>query len=575
MRRIIAVFLSVVLAFSLRAADYYVSGVNASRSDSNAGTSTSLPWATIAKANAKYADGTIGPGDNVYVDRSGDIAGNLLCAPTTSPANEGQRMFVSSYGSGSGAILQGTGGAGVEVRDCSYVTVSNLIFVGPGINSSGTYPTRTTSTTSTGASILFSTTSSTVPRVGLTATGNVMSGSLAGVAFKSSLLKPTVSFDQYTVTNNFLDLTGIYGIGVWGSSFFEDSGSGPWGKYNSNGYIAGNRITNTLGITAFTQGGVETQTGFGIVHCFGTDLVMERNYIDDTGSGSSTTSQGGPTAILTLQCARVTIRANKVARSHAPNNIDASGIDHDGDCVDVVSEYNWIQDCDGPAFQIYGAGTHSGNVIRYNITQNNGLRGASAGGRVASALGIYGGATPKIYNNTFYHYYTGSGTNVLIAADSADYANNIFAIENGATYGSLAATSTVVGNTYNTRAGSSFSITINGATYTTLAGLHGGGLEKNGGIDYGASGDAVFTNAGNGGAGLPSAQIETLSAYDISGASAAHNAGINLATWGVTAPVLDFHGNTALSGVDSGAVRYGSTYAVQPSGSPVFFRRRF
>jgi Right handed beta helix region len=565
----------VCLIFSthLWATNYYVSSSGSGGSDGNAGTSTGAPWLTISKVN------TVGllAGDSVSFNGGNTFTGNLLVNPATPPSSEGQRITVTSYGTGQATIQPGAGGAGVETLDTGYVTISNLIITGPGLVSSGTIPNRTSTTTSTAAGVLFMTTSSTVSRVGLTVTNCTISGCLSGVAMLSSILHPTISFTTTTISNNTIYNCGIYGVGIFGSSFFVAGGS-VTGNFCYDTTVSGNNIHDIEGITEFQQGGSVTWTGFGIINFFANNTIILRNRVDGTGASSKNNVIGGPTAILSANITGTTISYNEVARSHAPNNVDGSGIDHDGDCVNVVSEYNWVHDCDGPGLQVYGFGTHTGNVFRYNIVQNCGLTAAPAGGQTASALAVWQGGTPKVYNNTFYASKSGSSATQLIAADQCAYANNIFAIENGASFGSLASTSTLVGNTYNVRTGSSFSINVNSTNYGSLVALHAAGLEKNAGTNYGAEGDPAFANAGTGGQILPSAQVETLSNYDISGASVAHNAGLSLTTWGVTAPSTDWHGNTALLGVDSGAVRYGSTY---PSGSPVpgvgpgFFIRKF
>ena len=185
---------------------YYVS---ATGSDSANGTSTGTPWQTIGKVN------TVGllAGDSVSFKGGDAFAGNLLVNPATPPANEGQRIRVTNYGTGQATIQPGTGGAGVEVRDCGYVTV-DVIIAGPGISLAGSYPTLVATTTSTAAGVLWYNTSSTVARTNLIVNNCTISGCLSGVALLSAFLKPTTAFDTFSITNNTIFNCGIYGIGM-------------------------------------------------------------------------------------------------------------------------------------------------------------------------------------------------------------------------------------------------------------------------------------------------------------------------------------------------------------------------
>jgi hypothetical protein len=110
-----------------------------------------------------------------------------------------------------------------------------------------------------------------------------------------------------------------------------------------------------------------------------------------------------------------------------------------------------------------------------------------------------------------------------------------------------------------------------------LSALHAANFEKSsGGSNIGATGDPVFANPGNGHLQAFTTPIARLSAYDISGASAAHKCGVDLTTCNVTPATTDIHGNASIVGgvYDAGVDRYGSVLAANTGAGSAGFSLR-
>src|SRR5439155_393532 len=75
----------------------------------------------------------------------------------------------------------------------------------------------------------------------------------------------------------------------------------------------------------------------------------------------------------------VTFQYNESYGNHTRTATDVGGFNFDWDTTNSLMQYNYAHDNDGPAF-LPGAGSHvnSGNVIRYNISENDGRRNGRA-----------------------------------------------------------------------------------------------------------------------------------------------------------------------------------------------------
>ena len=147
MHRIVMTTLLLIFACHVWATDYYVSSIRSGRSDSNAGTSSTAPWATFGKVMSAWGP-TIKAGDTVHLERgslwdyslSGDwrvpSGGSATAGPITLRGDD--------YGTGAKPILRRSSGSVscvcFWIRDYSYITLRDFVLDGgsaQGVNSVG------------------------------------------------------------------------------------------------------------------------------------------------------------------------------------------------------------------------------------------------------------------------------------------------------------------------------------------------------------------------------------------------------------------------------------------------------
>jgi hypothetical protein len=102
---------------------YYVS--SSSGSDSNSGTSTSSPWKTVTKVNAR----SYSPGDFILFKRGDTWVGSNFSKTltTTSAGISGKQITYGDYGSGAAPVLEGNNviGTGIHISR-NYVTINGF-----------------------------------------------------------------------------------------------------------------------------------------------------------------------------------------------------------------------------------------------------------------------------------------------------------------------------------------------------------------------------------------------------------------------------------------------------------------
>ena len=99
---------------------------------------------------------------------------------------------------------------------------------------------------------------------------------------------------------------------------------------------------------------------------------------------------------------------------------DGGGFDIDGDAQNSFLQYNYAHDNQGEGYLLwtgsFGGEGHTNNIMRFNISENDGTVGSSGSGGFVIQGTTSGGTTDYIYNNTFYStetycgYVSGSGT---------------------------------------------------------------------------------------------------------------------------------------------------------------------
>lgn len=537
--------------------------ISATGSDGNDGLTTSTPWQTITKVNT---NGYV-PGDTISFKGGDAFLGNMLVAPGTQPG-VATRIVISSYGTGNATIAGGNTYA-IKLSNCGYITIKNLTLTGTAYGSSGTYPTRTVTTTATSgtAVLMLETTTASPYRSGIIVDSLTITGGFQGIQVGSTFGSGTTQvYDTLQISNCTVHDSAWGGIIILGAVDYSTSG-----RLNKFIRVSDCNVYNIPGVT-----GVSGGSGFPIFAFCATDVTFERCVAHHYGDAQNLSAGNGTVGFMFVHSTRGYMRSCEAYDAFAPQNIDGSAFDFDADCTNCVIEYCYGHDTDGPVMFLWnddgGATSSTGSAIRYNIFVNGGRDTANYGtgihwnGNVGSAL---------VYNNVFYNAKPGTSTGLLGFTNSSNniqFYNNIFAVTGGQNFGT-ANSATFFANVYNVRAGSTFSLTTTSGTYTTIAALRVAGYETFNGLSVGVTGDPVWTTPGDTTAYLPATPLRQINAWNLGVNSAARGAGVNLSTVVGTqfVPSFDFHGNQATStptpaftGIDSGPVAYGSAYV--PSG---------
>ena len=230
-------------------------------------------------------------------------------------------------------------------------------------------------------------------------------------------------------------------------------------------------------------------------------------------------------------------------------------------------QYNYSYNNEGAGYlfaQFSGATAFTDNVARYNISESDGRRNSYGAVHLWSS-GTGGGIQrTDIYGNTVYLAPSGSGSPKALIFHSGGSTirntrvfNNIFVTTGGlelfrAT--SIPNSTSIFGNLYWSN-GAAFNLRWGGTMYTSLAAWRSAsGLETFAGAPTGVQADPLLKNPGGEVALTDPALLVTLTGYEINVGSPALNAGIDLASKGISGGSRDYFGNGLPTGVfDIGA----------------------
>lgn len=465
-------------------------------SDSNAGTSTGSPWQTLTKVN-RYLSDSILAGDSLLFNGGDTFTGSLRV--TSAPGTSGSGVVtIGRYGTGN-PTFDCANSYAVWLEDCQYTTVTGLTVEGSGVTSAGV-------TTSTDAGIK-ATLAGSSNLLGITISGNTISGCFYGVLLSVASGNAN-SFTAPTVSGNTISECGFVGI------FTRQL---PWvtqTKRFTDAVVSGNTISLVYGAnnTALTNQGdfaADTQSGFGIIVANMTNGVVSGNDISDCGEAGSAAATGGSCGIMTAVCAGTIIRSNEISGQQDPTGTDGMGIDTDGSSQDCIVERNYVHGCDACAFMDFNIGgafsQNSGNIFRYNISENNGRRVAEAGdgAHPCTFISLSGSVDSEVYNNTEYSAIA-AGSEVNSISDNstsgAVIRNNILvASGSGAKFGNVKNGTLLQGNLYYATGTATFSLTYNSVEKTSLGALQGV-AEDVGGNPSGYATDPQLVSLGGGSA---------------------------------------------------------------------------
>jgi parallel beta helix pectate lyase-like protein len=485
---------------------YYVSpGGN----DSNSGTSPQSPWQTINQVDSVE----FRPGDQILFQGGDTFAGDL----TFDSQNLGP-ITISSYGAGTATIDAGTL-TGISITNAGQFTITNLDLVGAGY------------ATNLGDGMLITNDMPGVAQTGFTITNVVVSG---------------------------FGRAGIYFHGVNGSRDFSnvsvtyvsahDNGDGGF-QFVGQGRASDIYIGHVQAL--HNAGSIRIDSGYGILVSGANDVVIERCVTGDNGWLQPNHGEtGGIEAILDNNAL---IQYNESYGNGVGNS------DGDGIILDVtnnsIMQFNYTHDNDGAGLLLYAETNMSstGNIVRYNISQNDARTQGSTYG------GIFVGGDvndAEIYDNTVFTGPSSASSpsaitlqNVL--GDSILVENNIFSAAGGVPVVSSDGSGSDVyfwQNDYWTTDPTP-TFLWGGATYQSLSDWSNNtGQEMALGSPSGLNVAPGLNNPGVAGTIGNADRLSTLTSYQLQKDSPLTNAGLDLEYWfGETWDQFSFSTNSFLS----------------------------
>jgi hypothetical protein len=498
---------------------YYVS---ASGSDSNAGTSTSAPWKSINKVNAI----TFKAGDQILFAGGQTFSGNLSFN-SSEKGTSSAPITVGSYGTGNAAIYAGNGN-GITLSNTAGFSIKNLRVYGSGRSSN------------TGSGVYVANTLKYNTKLNYIRIDKVEAFNFGNTGIYVYSQYGNSGFNDVRITNSSAHDNAKNGIRVIGTGTTITAA-------HTNVYVGYCKAYNNTGISLLAS-----NSGSGILVCNVSGGTIERSTAHDNGI-YGTANVG----IWIAACNGITIQYNE-SYNNKTRAKDGGGFGVDGGCTNCTLQYNYSHNNYGGGigiFQFIDAAPFGKNVIRYNISENDGRRNNYAGIRIWSAQAS-GLRDVEIYNNTIYTSKATSGVasamSIVAGTTNVHVRNNIFVSAAGVPTLNIASGQNgflLQNNDYYTLGGG-FNIKYQGSTYTSLSAFRSAtGQEKINGVSTGFNVDPKFVSAGNGGTVAAASPLDrAVSAYKLQSSSTLINRGTNLKNYGLNPGTRDFYGDALPQG---------------------------
>lgn len=406
------------------ALDYHFS---ADGSDATGDGSRGAPWRTVARLNTLDLDA----GDRVLFRAGDTFAGPIVLNAGDSATDadgvlRGAPIRLLSYGGRDRAVISSPHGHGLHAVDVGGLWIRNLEFAGRDGADEIADPANATT------GLLFENTRGNIRQQHIVVTGAVVRGfGEAGIDFRA--VNPATrsgGFEDVRVFGCVVHANGRSGIT---SSVRSDGGyvtDGPLYDFQSRAHanvsVARNRVRHTTGKRE--SGGV---SGSGIVLAQVDTARIASNVAHHNGGVAG----GGGVGIWTWESDRVVIQFNEAYANDSFDGRDGGGFDLDGGARQGLLQYNYSHGNHGAAiglFQFGWASPMEGNVIRYNVSEDDGGGVAvwGSGPRFDGTGRVDAAAASLIYNNTVVHP-RGAGASFFGSVAEVGVYNSIFLTSHG------------------------------------------------------------------------------------------------------------------------------------------------
>jgi hypothetical protein len=344
-----------VQAPAARANDYYVS---ATGDDMHTGTSPGHAWRTIARANRQV----LRPGDRLLFRGQNTFDGNLVVEAVGKPSVK-LPITVGSYGQGR-ATLRAGNGTGVTSKNAGGLVIRDLIVVGSDRRTNHGSGVSILNTLPGGKCLEFIRIENVVARGfgkdGIAVGGAAVDNSRSG-------------FRDVRITSCRASDNAYTGIHVFGQHDY-------YAKTYSNRDVA------ILRCIAHDNPGdpnfLDEHSGDGIlIHDVDGGLIDGCTAYGN--GGLCRARSGGPVGIWAWSSRRLVIQNCVSVRNRTGGAYDGGGFDFDGGVSESVLQYNYSAENDGAGLLVFDFGAApfrmTDNVVRFNISENDGRKNGFAG----------------------------------------------------------------------------------------------------------------------------------------------------------------------------------------------------
>jgi hypothetical protein len=349
--------------------DYYF---GANGNDARGDGSLLQPFRSIAKANSI----SLKPGDRLLFEGGAAFEGNLALDEHDA-GKPGLPVYVGSFGTGRATIRAGEG-MGIAVRNAGGVVIENLIIEGAG-------PER-----NLGSGVLFL---------------NERRWGNARLNFVRIKNVEAHGFGQEGIHIDAAGEAGFEDVRIEGCVAYENARCGIYvfgGRARSsyphaNVYVGNCVARDNPGDPDAPD---ENRSGSGIFLTGVDGAVVEQCAASGNGRRCRA-ERGGPMGIWASESNKVIIQACRSTGNRTGGRHDGGGFGLDGGMSNSILQYNYSSDNDGSGYGLFeytGAKPWHDNVMRYNVSVDDGRRNGYAGIHVWNGDG--GVRNAWIYHNT-------------------------------------------------------------------------------------------------------------------------------------------------------------------------------
>lgn len=487
--------------------NYYFSS---SGSDSNSGSSPDAAWRSLKKINQI----DLQPCDQVLLKGGDKFVGgiNLDANDSGSPKNP---VIIKTFGSGQAKIDSGTASA-LKIINAERIIVKDLILQGAGRSKNNNE-----------GILIFNNTKAQLNSITLKNL-NIYGYNKGGITIGE--WDGMSGYHDIDILDNSIHHNGSHGINVYG--YYEYNGLPEYSHDKIT--IRGNTVYSNHGEIGVT----DKHTGSGIIVGNSSNILIGNNKVYNNGKDSKNTTEG-PCGIWVWESRGAKIQYNESFQNRTGGLTDGCGFNLDGGVSNSLIQYNFSHNNQGSGFQLSqysGASDHSGNIIRYNVSSNDGRRNNTAGLLIWRGDGVM--KDLAIYHNTIYREGTKSSNAALVSVISSNinntkFFNNILAADDNSLLLNLANNNhlTFINNNFSALDGN-FLILQGKKTFNSIS-----SWQKYLGM---SNTNYRFKPL-----------FESLSgkrAFQLSNSSKLKDLGYNSSTLGETLPTKDFYKNSSVSG---------------------------